>query len=95
MSAGGRRRTALKLMRMEGIAISGCLMTSVSRMRCAGGAGRCLDGSTEVKAIGCGGEGCGVLVAGWEGLDGTVFRNGRIYNDSDEIQSAMSDYAAP
>ena len=91
MSVGGRRRIALKRMRMEGTATSGCSMTLVSRMRCVGGVGRFLDGSTEVKAIGCGGEGCSVLAVRWEGLDRTAFRSETIYDDADKLQSDLSD----
>ena len=82
----------MKLMRMEGIATSGCSMTLVLRMRCVGVAGRFLDESIEGGVVSCGREEeRAVLVTDWEDLDMAMFRNGRIYDDFDELQSAMSD----
>jgi hypothetical protein len=58
-------------------------------MRCVGGVGRFLDGSIEGEGVTWRGEeGCEVLV---EGFDGTMSRDERIYDDIDELRSAMSD----
>jgi hypothetical protein len=51
-----------------------------------------LDASIEEEGVRCGREeGCVILVVNWEGMDGTLFRNGRIYDDIDELQTMMSD----
>jgi hypothetical protein len=50
-----------------------------------------LDASIEGEGVHCGREeGCVILVVDWEGMDGTLFRNGRIYDDIDELQTMMS-----
>ena len=81
MSEGGRRRIALKRMRMEGIATSGCSMTLVSRMRCVGGVGRFLDGSIEKEEDRCEGGIEKHVTAKCGSTISHVFMNGRIRNE--------------
>ena len=67
---------------MEGIATSGCSMILVSRMRCVGGAGRFLDGSTEREEDCCEGGIETHMIAKCVNMDRHVFMNGRICNES-------------